>query len=200
MEVLLRNGVATGPPPPPSWAYWKDSESLTRVLTFQTTVHTALEGILRAEVAITQELEKLADMRVFPTNELQIIKKEVKAFKAAHEDIISKTTRLEDAIQAHGGGEKGSGSPIKGISRTRKAQYDADNSVRALQHELMILRNSDAFIAMISDEYKLCEKADILRSKRMDEAQEDPETKRRQERKKQREEEQQKDPANFGFR
>ena len=172
LEVLLRNGVATGPPPPPSWAYWKDSETLTRVLTFQTTVHTALEGIMRAEVAITQELEKLAELRVFPSNELQIIKKEVKAFKAAHDDIISKTTQLERAIQAQGGGGRGSGSPIKSTIIARKVQSETDDSVRALQHELMKLRNSDAYVSMVSDEYKLCErKLSILRSKRIDEAQ-----------------------------
>jgi hypothetical protein len=158
---------------------------------------------MRAEVAITQELEKLADLRIFPTNELQIIKKEVKTFKAAHEDIIAKTTHLETTLQAQGCGVSGSGggSPTKSGGRTRKAQGDTDCEVRALQHQLMLLRNSDAYIAMISSEYRLCEKKlSILRSKRMDEAQTFAQNERRKERRKQREEQQERDPANFGFR
>lgn len=191
METLLLAGVATGPPPVPSWAIWKNEENLSRVLTSQTTVQAALEGIFKAESAITQELSKLAELRVFPGNELAIIKKEVKAHRAAHTPMIDKLAKLEAArakreraSKATGDGD-GDGSGLD------------DNTATAVLH----LRHAEDYVAMVGAEYKLCErKLSILRAKRMDEAAALAQQERKLQKRRQRQEEQQRDPANFGFR
>jgi hypothetical protein len=190
--VLLRSGVALGPPPPPSWAIWKNKENLTKVLTSQATVQAAREGIMRVETAITEELRKLMDLRVFPGNELSIIKKEVKAHRAAHASIIEKLAKLEAAKNKHG---KAKNRAIR-LDDEGKDGLD-DTSATAV----LYLRHADEYVAMVGAEYKLCErKLSLLRAKRMDEAAAQAQQERRREKRRQREEEQRQDPANFGFR
>jgi hypothetical protein len=212
IEVLLRAGVATGPPPPPSWAMWKNGENLTRVLTSQSTITAALEGIMKVEAGITQELQRLADLRAFPGNELAIIKKEVKAHKAAHATMIERMEALEaakeKALKSSKGKGRGKGETAFGGNSSISSKwgggkggddiaYDHPTAAVAVLH----LRHAEDYVAMIGAEYRLCErKLSILRAKRMEEAAAYAHQERRQAKRAARQEEQQRDPANFGFR
>ena len=162
------------PPPSPSWAIWKNEEALNRTLSSQKTCQAALEGILRTEEAISDELRALADIGSFPSSELAMIKREIKAFKTTYEETIAKAAKCEKAMFTQ-----------------------SDDGIR-MNGNIVHMKYHEDYINMIGAEYKLAEKKlAILRSKRQDEHQLKAAQQRRLERKKALHDQQQRDPANF---
>ena len=65
----------------PSWAMWRNTALLQETVDSIASYENSLQGILELEKSLTEELNALCEYKVFPSVELQLIKKEVKAFK-----------------------------------------------------------------------------------------------------------------------
>lgn len=159
--------------------------SLYRTLEGQNLSLSILEAILLTEKTIVRELEMLTELRAYPSAELVLIRKEVKAFKDQQELILSKSgenTKL-DGAQAEAAGMDG-------------AQGSGGASTDDLSS--MLSSGYDDLVAILSAENKLCErKLMMMACRRQEEEERRALYLKKLARAKAQEDNQSRDPANF---
>lgn len=121
-----------------------------------------LEAILLTEKTIMQEVELLADLRAYPSAELVLIRKEVKAFKEQQEQILTKT--------GAGSCGEGEGARQKDPSGAGAGAGDGGATLEDLASGLT--SGYDDLVAILSAENKLCERKLLLMACRRQEEEE----------------------------
>jgi hypothetical protein len=160
-------------PAVPSWAVWKDEESLKRTIEGQSTCCVAMEGVLNTETAISDELKRMLDLHIFPAQELTVIKKEVKAFKDGFDNAINYEASM----------------PYSAVYYENTAALSGKGAATKITED---------YVAMLAAESKLGDrKLSMLRNRRLDEQDNRQANARRVARVRAIEESQAKDPANF---
>ncbi len=155
---------------PPSWAMWRNAALLQETVDSIGSYENSLQSILELEKSLTEELQALVEYKVFPSVELQLIKKEVKAFKEYQDQ-----QKSEVVAEGADSGTKNGNNAIKKV--ITMYQSLANNSLI---------------------EQRVCEKKlTIIRSRRHDEQELRNQYLRKMARLKAMEEKESKDPYNF---
>ncbi len=155
---------------PPSWAMWRNTALLQETVDSIASYENSLQGILELEKSLTEELNALCEFKVFPSVELQLIKKEVKAFKEYQDQ-----QKCEMAAEGTDSTSKNGNTAVK---------------------KLITMYQSLANNSLI--EQRVCEKKlSIVRSRRQDEQELRNQYLRKMARLKAMEEKEAKDPYNF---
>lgn len=156
---------------------------LARTLEGQNLSLSILEAILLTEKTIYRELEMLTELRAYPSAELVLIRKEVKAFKDQQDFILSKAGENKlDGAQADAAG------------------LDGQSAGNGSSDDLTSMLNSgyDDLVAILSAENKLCERKLMLMScRRQEEEERRALYVKKLARAKVQEDNQSRDPANF---
>jgi hypothetical protein len=125
---------------------------------------TILDAILLTEKTLTQELELLSELRVFPSAELALVRKEVKAFKDHQEQVLSKSAT--DAGASVGGGQRAApGGALSGPGATGEVEEGANPGAGAGG----LGTGYDDLVAILSAESKLCERKLLMLGRRRQE-------------------------------
>ena len=80
--------ITQGIPSTPSWAMWKSRTQYEATIHGQQSSLQVLQNIAEVERAVVEELQVLDGNNIYPTQELSIIRKEVKAFKESKETYL----------------------------------------------------------------------------------------------------------------
>lgn len=146
-------GVVKAPllslPPPPDWISWKNEAHFRATLDAISSSGDILANILEVERAVSDELRALVEFRVYPSVELALVRKEMKAFKDYQEEQAMHQQHQQLAQAQASKGSSGSSSSVH--SRNLALTYQ-------------LLTNTSV------TEQKVCEKKlSIIRARRQDE-------------------------------
>ena len=185
---------------------------MCRTLEGQNLSLSILDAILLTERKIVRELELLMEMKAYPSAELVLIRKEVKAFKEQQEFILSKsaensTSKGEAAalLQREAtGNSAGAGTSVgagNGANASDPQMPPTSVSAAALGGDdvaIMLSSGYDDLVAILSAENKLCErKLLMMGSRRQEEEERRALFMKKIARAKAMEDNQARDPANF---
>ena len=128
-----------------------------------------LDAILLTEKTILRELEALAELRAYPSAELVLIRKEVKAFKD-HQDFILLKSGENKKLDGEGAtaSEAGTASSADGSG----GPVGANGALSGEEVTLMLSSGYDDLVQILSAENKLCERKLLMMGSRRQEEEE----------------------------
>lgn len=89
-------------PERPGWARWRNEKEFERVGSLIGSAHNILQTIISIEREIFRELEIMAGLKIFPSPELVILRKETKTFRDTHGRLQSDVTANEETGEDEG--------------------------------------------------------------------------------------------------
>lgn len=173
----------------PNWSRWRNQKEYQRVCDLIQTNSQLLQRLSHLEKDITQEILLLQKMKIFPSAELIIIKKEMKLFREKYQATGGGGGGGGGGNQENGGGGgvAGAGAGVGGSGAGGGGSNGESDGLNDME-DILLLENE-----IILAEKKLS----IIRGRRVDEEEARIAQKKRIAKAKQIEESQAKDPLNF---
>jgi hypothetical protein len=149
------NGETTGLPipPRPSWITWKATAELDTIMHKLSTAETGLAAILEAERQTSHEIGLLAELAVYPSSELAVIRKEYKHLKESEDadQMQAPATREDNPKKAGSGNHESlivelhlSEKKLAILRQRRQEEEDARTALLRKQAKLRAMEESQA--------------------------------------------------------
>lgn len=140
--------------------YGSARPSTFRILDRQELSIQLLRSILRIERLITSEIQQFASLKIFPSQELALIRKEIKAFKEHQEEVM----QSNEAVKVFSNllNDSSANSERKTSKRMKR---DVSGNIN---HDVLNSMNEsyDNLVSILQEEIGLCEQKLILLSKK----------------------------------